>query len=203
MYISKYWENFFPNFSLEIGDGATISFWHNQWIGEGLLKDLFPGLYALVLDRNTSVPHYRVQGSDNSVWMTVFVRDKFANDTLLRFFNKLSEAIPTDSTTDKVRWKLNTRGSFTVGSFYMKLLNLNYSVLEILGDRGFPYQLIWRSLAPVKVSFFVWEASHGKILTIDNLQKKGITLVNKYFMCKGDSESADHLLLHCKVARVL
>ena len=142
MYISKYWENFFPNFSLEIGDGATISFWHNQWIGEGLLKDLFPGLYALVLDRNTSVPHYRVQGSDNSVWMLVFVLDMFVDDdTLLRFFSKLKEANLANFTTDEVRLKLNTKGCFTVRSFYLKLLHLNYSASEILCERGFPCQL--------------------------------------------------------------
>ena len=34
-------------FPFEVGDGTTISFWHNQWVGEGLLKDLFPSLYAL------------------------------------------------------------------------------------------------------------------------------------------------------------
>jgi len=57
-------------------------------------------------------------------------------------------------------------------------------------------------LAPVKVSFFVWEASHGKILTCDNLEK-GFALVNRCFMCKEDSESVSHLLVHCKIARVL
>ena len=73
----------------------------------------------------------------------------------------------------------------------------------ISADRGFPYQLIWRTPAPVKVAFLVWEASHWKILTIDNLQKRGITLVNRCFMCKDESESVDHSLLQCKVARVL
>ena len=68
-----------------------------------------------MLDRDASVADYRVQGSDNSAWTPVFVRNRFADgDTLLRFFNKLTEAIPTDSTTDKVKWKLNTKGYFTV-----------------------------------------------------------------------------------------
>ena len=31
--------------------------------------------------------------------------------------------------------------------------------------------------------------------------KKGITLVNRCFMCKGNSESTDHLLLHGKLAK--
>ena len=85
----------------------------------------------------------------------------------------------------------------------MKLLNLNYSALEILGVRGFPCRLIWRASTPVKVAVFVWEASLGKMLTIDNLQKRGITLVNKCYMCKGESNSVDHLLVYCKVARAL
>ena len=54
-YISKCWERLFPHFSFEVGDGSTISFWHNQWCGKGPLKELFPSLYVLVVDRNASV----------------------------------------------------------------------------------------------------------------------------------------------------
>ena len=75
--------------------------------------------------------------------------------------------------------------------------------MEFSAVRALPHQLIWRTSAPVKVAFLVWEASHEKILTIDNLQKRGITLVNRCFMCKVDVESVDHLLLQCKVAWTL
>ena len=103
-YISKGWESFSPHFSCEVGDGTTISFWHNQWNEEGLLKDLFPSLFALAKDREASVADYRVQGSDSSVWMPIFVRDSFADDdTVVRFFSKLSETNPDGYTSDKVR----------------------------------------------------------------------------------------------------
>ena len=51
--------------------------------------------------------------------------------------------------------------------------------------------LLWRSLAPSKASFFVWEALRGKILACDNLQKRRKILVNRCYMCKGDLESVD------------
>ena len=57
-------------------------------------------------------------------------------------------------------------------------------------------------MAPLKVSFFVGEATHGKIKTCDNLQKKGEILVNRCYMCKGDLEYVD-LLLHCQFAGAL
>ena len=130
--------------------------------------------------------------------------DSFADDdTLVRFFSKLSGTNSVGSTSDKVRWRLNSKGCYTVNSFYLKLLNSNHLIREITEVTGFPCQIIWRSLAPAKVSFFVWEASHGKILTIDNLQRRGFSLVNRCYMCKGDSETVDHLLLHCEAARAL
>jgi hypothetical protein len=48
--------------------------------------------------------------------------------------------------------------------------------------------------------FFVWSAALRKILTLDNLRKKHVIVINRCYMCKKDGESVDHLLLHCKVA---
>jgi len=75
-YISKGWERFFPYSFFEVDDCSTISFWHNRWCGEWPLKELFPGLYALAVDRNASVTDFREQGLGGFVWAPVFVRDR-------------------------------------------------------------------------------------------------------------------------------
>jgi hypothetical protein len=55
----------------------------------------------------------------------------------------------------------------------------------------------------VKVAFFVWSAALGKILTIDNLRKRHVIVIDRCCMCKRHGESVDHLLLHCEVAGAL
>ena len=42
-----------------------------------------------------------------------------------------------------------------------------------------------------------------KILTLDNLRKRQVVVINRCIMCKKDGESIDHLLLHCEVAHAL
>ncbi|RVX16622.1 hypothetical protein CK203_006130 [Vitis vinifera] len=42
-----------------------------------------------------------------------------------------------------------------------------------------PSKIIWRSCAQPKISFFAWEASWGRVLTLDRLQKKGWVLANR------------------------
>jgi hypothetical protein len=53
--------------------------------------------------------------------------------------------------------------------------------------------------APSRVAFFVWTVTLGKILTLDNLQKMNVIVMEWRYMCKQCGESIDHLLLHCEV----
>jgi hypothetical protein len=43
-------------------------------------------------------------------------------------------------------------------------------------------------------------AALGKILTLDNLRKRNIIVVDWFCMCKICEESINHLFLHCEVA---
>jgi len=62
---------------------------------------------------------------------------------------------------------------------------------------------VWRTQAPSQEAFLAWSATLDKILTIDNLKKKLLILVDGRCMCKQNGKSVDHLLLHCDVAYAL
>jgi hypothetical protein len=55
----------------------------------------------------------------------------------------------------------------------------------------------------MKVAFLAWTTGLGKILTMDNLRKRYVIVVNRCCMCKRYGEFVDHLLLHCEVACAL
>ena len=52
-----------------------------------------------------------------------------------------------------------------------------------------------------KVSFFAWEATWVKVLTLDQVQKRGWALANRCYLCQAHEEFIDHLLLHCEKTR--
>ncbi|XP_042952153.1 uncharacterized protein LOC122289242 [Carya illinoinensis] len=70
---------------------------------------------------------------------------------------------------------------------------------------GFFDSLYATSFGNVMRDRLVWKpsASIGRILTSDNLRKRGFIISDWCYMCKCDGESVDHLLLHCEVARSL
>lgn len=91
---------------------------------------------------------------------------------MAQFVNVLDGLHFHDSPIDVVRWNLNAIGRFALRSYF---LHLSLPVGNALSSYvcGFPWNIICKSYAPLKASCFEWEASHGKILTYDNLQKRG------------------------------
>ena len=71
---------------------------------------------------------------------------------------------------DRVLWKETKDGIFSVKSLYSALVSR--SVVQ------FPNSIIWSPCAPTKVGFFAWEASWGRVLTLDQLKKRGWTIYN-------------------------
>ena len=86
------------------------------------------------------------------------------------------------------------------GKFSVKSL---YKAVELESSIYFPMKIIWNSWVQPKVCFFAWEASWGKALTLDQIQKRGWALPNRCYLCHSNEESIDHLLLHCVKTRAL
>ena len=93
---------------------------------------------------------------------------------------------------DRICWKPALSRGFEVRSFYLSL-----SPSSII---DFPWKRVWKSKVPPRVTFFSCTAALGKILTIDNLWKRHIAVIEWCFMCKRCRESVDHLLLQCPIA---
>ena len=60
---------------------------------------------------------------------------------------------------------------------------------------------LFRSLRfSLELLYFVWTVALGNILTINNLRKRQILILDWCCMCKRNGELVDHLLIHCSIA---
>ena len=66
---------------------------------------------------------------------------------------------------DSVKWRQGRNGLFRVKKAYRMLDKPNATM--------FPARRIWVDRVSTKVCFFAWEATWGKVLTLDRLQIRG------------------------------
>ncbi|CAN1321923.1 Putative ribonuclease H protein At1g65750 [Linum perenne] len=108
--------------------------------------------------------------------------------------NELPEGLITAGPAAPI-WPLETSGCFSVCSL-RRLLTL----AKFPGDPSFPRKSIWLTGVPPKVQAFCWMVFHSKIATLDNLQKRGFYLANRFVLCGKDEELINHLFLRCEFA---
>jgi hypothetical protein len=56
---------------------------------------------------------------------------------------------------------------------------------------------MWKWKIQLKIKLFIWLAMEGKILTWDIIQARGREGPGICYLCNQDSETIDHLFLHC------
>ncbi|RVW95793.1 hypothetical protein CK203_025699 [Vitis vinifera] len=85
------------------------------------------------------------------------------------------------------------------------LFKVKYAYNVLVNSQGldFPHSNVWVGKVPTKIAFFAWEATWGKVLTLDRLQRRGWHLPNRCFLCGCEEETINHILIHCTVAKGL
>lgn len=91
-------------------------------------------------------------------------------------------------------WSMSKDGQFSVSSFS--------SFLQNTGSSG-SWPFLWKIEAHPRVLAFAWLALHCSILTLDNLHKRKVTVINACPLCLANEEYVNHLLLNCKVGTLV
>jgi hypothetical protein len=180
-YISREWRMFFCHTRLDSGDGSKIRFWEDVWCGEVTLKDAFLGLYNIASVKDASIADNVDRSSGSTKWNFSFIHlvhdwevGVLASFNLILYSQKLRR-----EGEDKLWWAPSCKGKFDVRSFCKRIASEESS--------PFSWKSIWRTKAPSRVAFFAWTAALGKILTLDNLRKRQIVVINRRCLCMSDA----------------
>ncbi|RVX06497.1 putative ribonuclease H protein [Vitis vinifera] len=138
------------------------------------------------------------KGNTIKFWIDVWCSDSALSHCFPHLFGMAAQRNSTVEEMwdqNSVLWRQGRSGQFRVKEAYRLLTKSD--------DIDFPSRSIWVARVPTKVAFFAWEATWGKVLTLDRLQRRGVQLPNCCFLCGCEEESVNHILIHCTVVRAL
>ena len=170
--INREWPSFLRYILYNIGDGSRVKFWQDRWCGETSLAVSYPELFRFCRDKEASVAALMKYNNGVLVWDINFLRGVHAQEleAMSGFLDTIYGSSIKGFGEDKMCWKPSRDKRFKVNDCYRILVGFT--------DFCFPWKSIWKQKIPSRVVFFVFTAALGKYLTIDNLRKKKVWILD-------------------------
>ncbi|GJV47498.1 RNA-directed DNA polymerase, eukaryota, reverse transcriptase zinc-binding domain protein [Tanacetum coccineum] len=187
-------KGFIPLSSLQrrVNNGISTKFWYDTWVGSSSLKQQFPRLFRLALNKDASV-----RDCWNNGWHIVWSRNVSYGNTanlLDNFLNLLKNSTLNDSDDAWVWYSGNS--SFTVKDARGKIDDV------YLPDDG--SETRWNRFVPKKVNVFIWRALRDRFPTRWNLSRRGVEIASITCpICDNGIETSYHTLWVCSLATSL
>jgi hypothetical protein len=147
-----------------VGDGCSTLFWKDKWLNGKRIKDLVPGIYAMVHKRIVNKRKVS-EAICNQLWISDF-RGAMSVPIILEFlqlYQLLEEVALQQGVSDTHLWRLSASGQYSTRSAYKAIFQ---------GATSFqPAQRVWRTWAPGKCKFFMWLVEHNRCWMSDRLAK--------------------------------
>ena len=138
-------DDFFSRGSFVVGNGETIRFWEDTWLGTSPLMNQYPLLYNIVQHKNVSVHDVLHNAPPLSIgFRRALVGNKW--DMLSHLCFRLMQ-VTLNNVPDFFKWSLNKNGQFTVKSMYEDLMN---------GHTIYLQKYLWKLKIPQKIKIFMW-----------------------------------------------
>ncbi|PNY09187.1 ribonuclease H [Trifolium pratense] len=158
----------------KMGNGVQTSFWEDTWVGDISLRERFPRMFSISIQKEASVASLRnLNGGErwDLVWRRrLFVWESNLLDELLMIISpvSLSEAV------NKWVWRPEKGEGFTVKSTYALVSDMIIARGSISQEKQSAFKAIWKCPAPSKVSGLVWTILHDRAPTRVNLFRRRV-----------------------------
>jgi hypothetical protein len=118
--IRKGWETLKGFTRHMVGDGTRISFWHDLWCGDSVLKVVFPVSYEIACEKNALVAaNMQMLGGSNQ-WNVSFIRKThdWELEVFASFLQVLHSVRVRQGCEDRLWWISSERGLFNVKALF-------------------------------------------------------------------------------------
>lgn len=171
----------------QVGNGHSIRFWLDRWAGNSALATVYPNLFDIACDKQILVSQVfspaglhidfcrQLVSTYHTEWCTLLTQ--FQNFQL-------------GTINDHIVWRWSSTGRFSVHSLYTWLI--------FGGIPNSTFTKIWKAHIPLKIRIFLWLAKQNRILTRDNLSKRGWQGDQSCIFCH-EQETVSHLFLTCSM----
>lgn len=152
-----------------------------------MAKSIAPSLHQKSKRKKITVQ----QGLINGKWIDHIFPPTTPQE--VREFVKLWKAVGSiqlnKAIEDEVWWRWTADGEYSTKNAYLIQFTGRFSKIKITA--------IWKPKAEPKCRFFAWTLLHKKILTANNLLKRGWTDETDCGLCGNDLETPGHLCKDC------
>lgn len=177
-----------PFLRWRIGDGQSISFWYDNWLGDGAIreKDVHP-----VPAENRMTLADMV--GENGEWLISNLQTHIPQvvlDKIMEFDIQLSDS------DDLILWNETGSGTFTCQTAY-RAIQEKYGVTQPVTKN---WSWIWKSKFSNKLKHFLWLAQQGRLATNHLRKSRRLSETAACPRCNAEDETVTHTLRDCPYA---
>ena len=183
---------FYASTTIAVGDGEKTPFWEAPWLQGQKPRNIAPLIFKISSCKKVCVK----KALHNNAWIgNIKMVQDFSMQHLLEFIDLWTKIrrynlILDNSVEDSITWNLTVHGEYWAKSAYKaQFLGATASDLK---------RVIWKVWAPPKTKYFAWLVLQNRLWTADRLARRGLPNCGPCPLCKRTTETADHLLLHCR-----
>ena len=185
--------------SLRVGDGTSILFWHDRWCEIGVLKDIYPRLFTVSLQKNCEVCQMGEWVENSWVWNLDWRRRlyEWEMEEVRTMQIIIDQNKPKRELHQGVLWKNKEVTSYPTTDIYA---TLNETLAPSIPKSIM--SVVWQKFIPPRAQLTVWMAFKERLKTADFLVEKGVISVQNAGcpFCRSELETNSHILFTCRFA---